>query len=142
MRFLPFASLLLCGCYVTVPLATTAPDPGTRVHVQLTDTGAGALAGYLGPGVVSVDGRLLVASDTNVAVAVSQVGKVDGDQQFWKGETVSLPRGDIATVQQKKLSGWRSGLLAGAIVAGLVALRAGTAGTTGAPSGGGVGSPK
>lgn len=143
MRILPFASLLLCGCYVTVPLATTAPDPGTRVHVQLTDDGSGELARYLGPNVMSVDGRLLQSTDTAVAVSVSEVAKRDGDEQFWKGESVSLPRGAIATVQQKKLSTWRSGLIAGLLVAGVFAIKGISGDATGAPSSGGTGgSPK
>lgn len=143
MRILPFASLLLCGCYVTVPLATTSPGAGTRVHVQLTDTGSGELARYLGPNVVSVDGRLLQATDSNMALSVNTVGMRDGDEQYWKGEAVSLPKVAIATVQQKKLSRWRSGLLASAFLVGVVAIKGATGSSSGAPSGGGTGgSPK
>ncbi|HEX6534564.1 MAG TPA: hypothetical protein VF041_08200 [Gemmatimonadaceae bacterium] len=142
-RTLPFATLLLCGCYVTVPLASTSPGPGTRLHVQLTDNGSGNLARYLGPNVISVDGRLLQATDTAMSLSVNTVGMRDGDEQFWKGETVSLPKQAIATVQQKKLSRWRSGLLASALIVGIVAIKGATGGTAGTPGGAGNGgSPK
>jgi hypothetical protein len=142
-RMLPFASLLMCGCYVTVPLASTSPGPGTRLHVQLTDTGSGTLARYLGPNVVSVDGRLLQSTDTAMALSVNTVGMRDGDEQYWKGETVSLPKGAIATVQQKKLSTWRSGLLASAFIVGILAIKGATGGSNISPGGDGSGgSPK
>lgn len=142
-RILPFAAVMLCGCYITVPLATTSPGPGTRLHVQLTDNGSGELARYLGPNVVSVDGRLLQSTDTAVALSVNTVGMRDGDEQFWKGEAVSLPKGAIATVQQRKLSRWRSGLLASALIVGIVAIKGAAGGTTGTPGGeGNGGSPK
>lgn len=123
MRIAPFAALVLCGCYVTVPLTSTTPAPGTHLKVQLTDAGSNNLARYIGRDVVAVDGRLLPGSDDSVlSLSVNSVAKRSGDEQFWNGETVILPRGAIATVRQRKLSAWRSGLLASAFVAGIAAL--------------------
>lgn len=126
MRILPFAALLLCGCYVNVPLdgyPSPSPSPtlasGQRVHVALTDQGSVDLARYLGRNVASVDGRLLTDSDSALALSVSQVSTRAGQDEFWKGETVSLPRHTIATVEHRKLSFWRSGLIASALVAGV-----------------------
>ena len=117
---------VLSGCYVTVPLANpTRPEPGTKLVVQLTDAGADDLARYLGPGVAQVDGRLLQASDTGLQLAVSQVSMRSGQEQFWKGEAVTLPRATIATVQQRKMSTTRSALLAGIIIAGAISVKVG-----------------
>jgi len=118
MRLVPLVALLLCGCYVNVPLSTT-PDPGERVHVLLTDQGSVDLAQYLGRNVASVDGRLLAGNDSTLTLAVSQVSTRSGDEDYWKGETVDLPRHTVATVQGRKLSLWRSGLIGGALVGGL-----------------------
>jgi len=142
MRLLPFASLLLCGCYVAVPLAATNPPAGTQLHVQLTDAGSSTLAQYLGPNVVSVDGRLLSRSDSSLALSVTNVGMRSGDEQFWRGERVSLPQVTIATVQQKKLSWWRSGLIGGLLVAGAVSISAAAGGGAGGPRVGPVPTPK
>jgi hypothetical protein len=118
MRISPFVLLVLCGCYITTPVPTTpAPAVGTKLHVQLTDNGTTTLAQYLGPNVSYIDGRLLSETDTNVALAVSGTTLRSGDEQYWKGETVSLPHSAIATVQVKKVSWWRSALLAGGAVA-------------------------
>lgn len=109
---------LLCACYVTTPVAT-APGPvvGTTLHVQLTDDGSLKLAKYLGPRIQFVNGRLLALDDTSLALAVSDVTSSDGLPHDWQGENVFLPRSDIATVEQKKVSWWRSGLLAGGLAA-------------------------
>lgn len=116
MRISPFVILLLCGCYANVPLTTT-PDIGTRVHVELTDQGSVDLTQYLGRNVASVDGRLLQGSDSAMSLSVLQLTTRSGDDQFWKGEAVTLPKHAIATVQHRKLSFWKSGLIAGALVA-------------------------
>ena len=124
MRLLPFAAILLCGCYVNVPLGS-APDPGQRVHVALTDQGSVDLARYIGRDIASVDGRLLRGTDSTLLLSVSQVSTRAGEDQFWKGEAVTLPKHSIATVESRKLSFWKSGLMASALVAG-VAIIAGS----------------
>lgn len=130
MRIAPFAMLLLCACYVTTPVPSApAPAPGTKLHVELTDAGATSLAQYLGPNVNYVDGRLLGESDTTMSLSVSGLTFRSGEEQYWKGENVSLPHSAIATIQQKKVSWWRSTLLAGGVIAGIasIGLVAGTA---------------
>lgn len=123
MRIAPFVMVLLCGCYVTTPIPSTpAPVAGTKLHVQLTDAGSASLAQYLGPNVGYVDGRLLAESDTTMSLSVSGLTFRSGEEQYWKGENVSLPHSAIATIQQKKVSWWRSTLLGGGIIAGLASI--------------------
>jgi hypothetical protein len=140
MRIVPFAALMLCGCYVNVPLSTLSPDPGTRVHVELTDQGSIDLAKYLGPNVAAVDGRLVQGTDSALSVSVSDVSMRSGDEQYWKGESVTLPRYTVATVRQKKLSVWRSGLIGGLFLAGVVAIGAVSGGS--GPASGNSGTPQ
>ena len=131
MRIIPLVAILLCGCYVNVPLSTT-PDPGERVHVLLTDQGSVDLAQYLGRNVGSVDGRLLGGGDSVLTLAVSQVTSRAGDEDYWKGETVKLPRHTVASVQGRKLSFWRSGLIGSALVGGLaIIVGSGVGGSSG-----------
>jgi hypothetical protein len=132
MRVVPLIAIVLCGCYVNVPLATV-PPPGERVHVALTDQGSVDLAQYLGRNIGSVDGRLLDGNDSTLVLSVSQVSTRGGEDDFWKGESVTLPRRSIATMEKRKLSFWRSGLIASALVGGL-AIIAGS-GITGSSGG-------
>jgi hypothetical protein len=134
-----FLAPLLCACYVTTPLVSTRPDPGTKLRVQLTDVGSDNLARYLGPGVTTVDGRLLQNSDSALALSVTQVAMRSGQEQFWKGEQVELPRASIAAVQERRLSKTRSVLLAGGIVAALLSLK--ISGAVGGSSSRGGGAP-
>lgn len=136
-----FAALVLSGCYVTVPLANPHPDPGTKLRVQLTDAGTDQLARYLGPGVITVDGRLVQNSDSALALSVTQVSMRSGQDQFWKGETVNLPRTAISTVQERKLSRVRSLIIAGGVIAIAATLKVSGA-ISGGNSGHGTPSPQ
>ncbi|HEU4584702.1 MAG TPA: hypothetical protein VFR95_03085 [Gemmatimonadaceae bacterium] len=87
--------------------------------MSLTDQGSVDLARYLGRNIGSVDGRLLQGTDSLLTLSVIQVSTRAGDEQFWKGEAVKLPRPAIASVEGRKLSFWRSGLIASALVGGI-----------------------
>jgi hypothetical protein len=139
-RVSPIVLILLCGCYVHVPMTTT-PAPGSRVHVALTDQGSIDLAQYLGPRVAGVDGRLVQTSDSAVSVSVTQVVTQSGDDQLWKGENVAIPRGAIASVQGRKLSFWRSGIIGGAVAAAAFIIGAQAGGSSGGGKKGGGGPP-
>jgi hypothetical protein len=128
-------ALVLSGCYVTVPVTQSRLQPGDRVRVQLTEQGADDLARYLGPNVATVDGRLLQNSDGALALSVTTVATRSGDEQFWKGEQVSIPRGTVANISARKLSIWRSGLIGAAVLASVASIGL----VSGSSSGGGRG---
>jgi hypothetical protein len=112
------AAVLLGGCYSNVALYQSAPRPGSRIVVRLTDTGVDSMARWLGPGIVSVDGRVLGSSDDTLALSVIGITDRRGVDSFWKGERVAIPRSQVALVQERKLSRSRSALLAGSVVVG------------------------
>jgi hypothetical protein len=114
---------VVCGCYQSVPVELNRVEPGTKLRVTLTDAGADSLARYLGPGVETVDGKLISSTDANVSLGVTSVAMRSGQDQFWKGETVAIPRSALATVQQRKVNKGRSLILGGALVAALASLR-------------------
>ncbi len=113
---------MLCGCYNYRPLSALDPEPGRRVAAELTDSGSVALARYLGPDVAAVDGRLLTVTDQELGLAVVTVRDRRGIEHYWKGETVTLPRGDIATLRERKLALGRSVALSVAGVGASLAL--------------------
>jgi len=141
-RYLVPILCVLCGCYESVPVELNRVPPGTKMRAILTDAGADTLARYLGPGVQRVDGKLISSTDSNVALSVASVAMRSGQEQYWKGESISIPRYALATVQQRKINKPRSLLLGGAIIAALASIRlSGVVGGNGGGRGsdGGVG---
>jgi hypothetical protein len=122
-RYLVPILCVVCGCYESVPVEVNRMQPGTKLRVTLTDAGADSLARYLGPGVETVDGKLISTTDSNVALGVTSVAMRSGQDQFWKGETVAIPRTALATVQQRRVNKSRSLLMGGVLVAALASLR-------------------
>jgi hypothetical protein len=115
---------LVSGCYNYQPLSTLDPERGAHVSAELTDSGSVALSRSLGPGLAAIDGRLLALTDRELGLAVVSVRDHRGIEHYWKGETVTLPRADIATLRQRTLALGRTIFLGIAgMGAGLAVLR-------------------
>lgn len=128
------------ACYTYTPTQVSAqPAPREQLRVELTPTGTDSLARVLGPSVKTVDGRLIQATPESVELGVTQVTMYSGLEQYWKGESVTIPKQFVAGVDARTFSLGKTGLLAGAIVVMLLALGAGT-GYGGVFGGGGGGS--
>ncbi len=143
-RYLAPVLSVLCACYQSVPVELSRVTPGTKLRVSLTDAGADSLARYLGPGVETIDGKLVTTTDSGVSMSVTQVSMRSGQDQFWKGETVVIPRSALGTVQARKINKPKSVLLAGILVVALASLRlGGVIGSNGGSRGGnGPGGPR
>jgi hypothetical protein len=135
---------VFCGCYESVPIQLNTVQPGTKIRVTLTDAGADSLARYIGPGVDQVDGKLISMTDDKLALGVTSIAMKSGQDQYWKGETVAIPRSALATVQQRKVNKPKSLLLGGVLIAALASLRLSgvVGGNTGGSGGGGHGGPQ
>jgi len=118
MRRLPslVAVAALAGCYVYRPLDTVEPRVGTRVSADLTDGGSDTLARYVGPGVTSLRGGVVSTEGAAVTLAVTSVMDRSGQQQFWRGEPVRVPRAAVRDFEQRRLSLGRSVLLGAALL--------------------------
>ena len=62
------------------------------------------------------------ADSARLELSVRQVENQRGIQNDWNGERVSLPRGALAGMQEKKLSVGGTGVMAGIAAAGMYAL--------------------
>ena len=118
---------LVSGCYRYDPLTTPRPAPGTFVAVTLSDTGSAQLARVLGPAVFIVRGRVLASDDGGLGglggllVSVSSVETKQGVPVAWQGESVAVPDGAIASLDERRLAKGRSVLIAAIGAGGLVA---------------------
>ena len=126
-------TLVTTACYSSVPLPSFPPPVNTDIIATFTDVGGQQMTSVLGPRVTGLSGRYLGLAGDSILVSVKTVMKNDGNEEFWKGEQVSVPRATIANMRERQVSVLRSGLGVGAVVAALVGITsivsAGHAGT-------------
>jgi hypothetical protein len=130
-RLTPAVLLLMTtGCVFAVRPMDTIP-PGDRVVLQLNDRGISDMAPKLGSGVYLVGGRLRQVDSTRLVLSMDGTRSTyDGFPYYgynasaysflpteWNGETMSIPKVDVAVARQQRIST----PLAVAIGAGVVA---------------------
>lgn len=120
-RIFSRAALLFLGvaaCYTQRPLETPVPAPATRIIARVTDSGAVAIGGPVGPGALEVEGVVATADETVWNLNLLRVDYRGGTSVVWNRELVSFPRNALSNVSEKKLNKPRSWLAAGLITAG------------------------
>jgi hypothetical protein len=133
------APVVLMGCY-SYSWSATAPAPGQRLAIQLTDAGRVSLAGHIGNEVDRVDGWLMSLQDSAYTLQVEQTTNLRGGTTPWNRETVRIPTAFAARVMEKRFSAPRTAVLAGTVTAGIVGFLA-SRGLLGSASGGTVPPP-
>lgn len=145
-RRIPFrwaAGLLLAaflnGCYTFAPVGTETPNRATQMRVFLSSPRDIRLTRYTVNNVTEVDGELVSLSDSTVVLSVGRVVAQSGDDELGNGETVSLPRAQVASLERKKVSVLRSLIVVAgvAIVAVLAGVGFSQGGASSQPGGGG-----
>ena len=119
----PLLALLLSGCYSSVPLegSAPAPAPGTRVVIELSDQGRIGMGRQLGSEVASVEGALVLHSDTSYVVAVSAIVGLWGSVSRWQGERVTIRPEFVRRLSERRFSMGRTVAVAGVATAGFLA---------------------
>ena len=112
------------GCYESLAVQTSAVPAGTEVSLAITDRGRVALGPQMGEGVVRLNGRVAEASDSAYVVRVSSVEYLASPTGHWTGEEIKVPRDDVASVAERRLSRKRSWLMAGIVVGAIVVVSA------------------
>lgn len=112
--------MLQQACYTTIPVTGASAMPVGLVTIQVNDRGRLLVGNKLGSLVDKVVGRIVRADSVNIEVAVETVEDVRGSLARWGGEKFTIPREGIGAMNTKKTSRWRTGLLLGGIVVGLI----------------------
>ena len=108
-----------CFSYSTVP--TTQPLVQQQAEFRVNDAGRVQLAGQLGSGTLTVEGRVVRQDESGWTLRVYRVANVRGESTTWTGEVVELPRASVELVSRKDFNRQRS-LMAAATVAGSLTL--------------------
>lgn len=112
---------LLTGCYTLQPAGEVAPEPGTRVGLEINDAGRLALGGLIGPGVTQIEGRLIGRENDEYLLAVSAITTLRGDTQIWTGERIRVRSEHVGSVYERRFSAGRSVALGVVAIGGFTA---------------------
>jgi hypothetical protein len=110
------------ACYTSMPVESFPPPVGNDLVAMLTDVGSAEMASVVGPRVTGVSGRYLGLAGDSLILSVKTVIKRDGNEEFWKGEQVSISRSIVATLQRRQFSPIKSGAIVGGVVALLLGI--------------------
>lgn len=133
------ATLLSTACRNYVPLTAPTVAPGARLQLRLTDRGRADVASLVGPGASTLEGRVTRYDDSVVVLSVTELARLDGQEETWRGESVTVSRSGIAALAEPRLSVSRTALLTAVFIAGAVAIGLSLGG--GGTQGGGTGGP-
>jgi hypothetical protein len=115
------ACVLLTGCYTIVPVET-APSPGTVVVLDLNDRGRAALGPSIGQAATRIEGALDSRVDSAYVVKVNSVAYMNGQNNRWTNEPLTIQSDLVRELRVKKFSRGRTALFAGGTVGAMVAL--------------------
>jgi hypothetical protein len=98
-------------------------QPGQVVRLALTPSGSQELTSQVGPRVESLDGRVLAARDTTLAVSVTQLTRGRAGEEFWPGDSVVVPVRGVGSLLVRTLDRKRSTLAVGGTLVAIFVLR-------------------
>lgn len=112
-------SLVLQGCYESLPLRQGTAPTAVRVEFVLNDQGRAALSDKLGPAVQKIEGEVVDQNDGSYVLSVYRVTSFDGNSAAWTGERVNVAKEQTSGYQVRRLSRTRTTLLAAGVLAGV-----------------------
>ncbi len=125
LRWSALAAATIClvsGCY-TFTAVQGVPPVGTDVRATVTDEEALRLSRQTGALSRTLDGRLVGATNDSVVVSVvtfRAVSGISGSRQL--RQSVMIPRDGLESLEVRRLSTWRSGVLGVLGAAGVAAV--------------------
>jgi hypothetical protein len=117
------SSTLAAGCYAYRPADLSGLRSGEAVHVELTPSGAEEITHQLGPRVASLDARVVGPRDSALVLAVRQLTRSRGTEEFWTGDSVTVPVRALSSVSVRRFDRTRTWLAVGASAIGIVVMR-------------------
>ncbi|HJP85985.1 MAG TPA: hypothetical protein VJ852_08350 [Gemmatimonadaceae bacterium] len=118
-KLVVIAALSVCGaCYQYTAFQPTPSTLGKAVRLQLNDAGTYHVASLVGPGADYLDGNLATLSDSAYSISLTALGRRNGTEEGWKGEMVTLARGDVESIALRRAAPGKSAALTAALVGG------------------------
>lgn len=126
-----------CYQYSTRPISAVRRDE--TVHVVLSPEASASLASSIGPNATTIDGKILGVNGTTLRLAVTQVARSIGPEEFMMNEPLDIPAKGASSITVRSLDRARTilavgGILAGAFAARMITDQPGIATVKGGPS--------
>jgi hypothetical protein len=117
------SAVIACGCFAYRPADPSGLRTGEAVRVELTPSGAQELTQQVGPRVETLDGRVIVPRDSTLVVAVRQLTRSRGMEEFWTGDSVAVPVRGVSSLAVRRFDRNRTLLAVTGSVVGLFVVR-------------------
>lgn len=106
---------------------------------MLTDAGVVELARQVGPRASWIEGIVQNEQKNSgpIELGVRIVALRSGEEQYWSGETVTIPSEHVARVEERFLSRWRTAAASVGLVGGVAVLLRGLSEAVGSDGGNG-----
>ena len=117
------AAIQAAGCFAYRPSDPSHVRMGEVVRVAVTPRGAEQLTQQVGPRVETLAGRVIHPRDTALVVAVSELTRSRGAEEFWTGDSVSVPLSGVGGLTVRRFDRTRTWLTVGGAVIGIALLR-------------------
>ena len=111
-------ALAASGCYVYEPVRPADAVLDARVRATVTPEQAAEMSEALRAVSPQVMGTLVQTTDEGVMLEVPLHGTIQGSSRALYNR-VSIPFSDLVALETRKLSGWRTAVSVGAVVAGV-----------------------
>ena len=131
-------SVLLQGCYESLPLQQGAAPAARRVELVLNDEGRVGLRSKLGPAVDRIEGEIVSQDTGSYTISVFHLRQMNGNSATWTGEQVAVAKEYTIGYQLRQLNKARTTFLAAGVTVALFFIFFGKSLNIG---GGGPGSP-
>lgn len=115
----------LAACYTAAPVGESTA-PGSLLQLDLNDRGRVALGDSIGPSAARIDGILETRSGSSYVLRVSAVQYLNGQENRWSGEPLTVPADLVGRARERRFSRARTYGLAAGIVAAIVAVAVST----------------
>jgi len=130
-------AVLLCSCYTYSNEAVSSATLMAPVRVELTEQGSAEITSQVGPRGSMLEGVVAAKSDSALVFSVLALTRMNGVEETWHGEHVTVPTFAVSKIQRRKFSALNTGLfVAGLVTAGFLVKTVSDPGNVGRGSGG------
>jgi hypothetical protein len=111
------------GCYQYQARPVGAIRPEETIHVELSPAGSASLASSIGPNATTLDGRVLSVDSNRFRLALTQIARSVGPEEFLKYEPIDVPRASATAVTVRSVDRPRTLLAIGGLAVGILVAR-------------------